>query len=203
MTKTEIVNMAFNRVGATVITDYDTSTQAEARTARLHYDQTVKSLLETFDWPFARGMAQLSESTDSPDFRWDNQFLLPNDFLKTRQVYLSSDFQEETKRWQIVGQFLMTNDGSVDLEYVRNIDAINEYDPLFTEVLILQLALKFIPPVAGTNTNVFKKGLEEDLFRLLKQVRTSIKQANNNTGRRDWNNARYTNGNRIDSQLGS
>ena len=198
MTKTEIVNQALNRIGSEVITDYDTSNQAVARTARLHYDQTVKSLLETFDWPFARGLALLSEHTDAPDFKWDNQFLLPNDFLKTRQVYETSDFTRPDERWEIVGQFLMTNEDEVQLEYVRNIDALNKYDPLFTEVLILQLALKFIPPVAGTNTNVLKKGLEDDLYRLMSRARTSIRQANNTTGRHDWNNARYGYSSRIE-----
>lgn len=194
MTKTEIVNMALNRIGSKRVNDYDTDNQPQAITARLQYDQTVKALLESFDWPFARARVVLSEDTDTPAFEWSHQYHLPNDFLKARESYETNDFAPVKRRWEIEGDKWLTDDDTVELKYIRNIESVNEYDPLFTEVLVLRLALKFLAPVAGTNMNTFRNLLMEELDMLYSKVRANIRQANNVSGRHDWNNARFTGG---------
>ena len=194
MTKTEVVNMALNRIGAARINDYDTSNQSQAITARLQYDQTVLALLESFDWPFARARVSLSQDTETPDFEWSYQFHLPSDFLKAREDYQTSDFRAEKQRWTIEGDKWLTDNTTVELKYIRNIESVNEYDPLFTEVLVLQLALKFIAPVAGTDTVKLREQLSKELRNTLSRVRATIRQANNTTGRHDWNNARHIGG---------
>ena len=202
MTKTEIVNQSLTRIGALRINDYDSpdsNSKVQAMNAKLHYDQTVKSLLESFDWPFARARADLSKSTDSPPFGYDNKFLLPNDFLRPLEVYNDSDFVDAKRRWSIEGDFLLTDDDEVELIYIRNVESVNEYDSLFIEILTQQLSLKLLPALAGTNTNKFREELRFELNRSLSKVRTSILQANNTTGRSDWNNIRYIGGSNFGS----
>ena len=100
---------------------------------------------------------------------------------------------------------MLTDDSDVNLRYIKKVTDVTKFDPLFVEVLILQLALKIIAQLAGGDPKMTQVLLTE-LSVLMPRVRTLDRQETNTRGRVDldtWNNARTSLGGRIDSQLGS
>ena len=85
---TSICNQSLGKLGAKRINDLSdtTDTKPEAIQCRLHYEPTRDALLRSHWWRFARDRAVLSQDTNDPAFEWDNQFILPNDFLRFRSI---------------------------------------------------------------------------------------------------------------------
>jgi len=191
MTPTEICNMSLDRVGAARITSFDNSNTAEGIACRLHFWHTVNYLLESFDWPFSRGRAILSQSTDDPAFEWDNQFLLPSDFLAMRHNYTESKSSFPDERWEIEGNMLMTNDSEVSLKYTKKVTDTSQFSTLFIELLVLTMAFKMLPKIAGTEAASLTKTIGEELTYKTNKARSKTLQDGNTSGRSDWNYAHY------------
>jgi hypothetical protein len=190
MTETEVVNQAFGRIGSKRITDYQTSNEPGGIVARLHYPQVRDALLRSFDWPFARARKTLSQHTDTPAFEWNYQYELPNDFLKMRADFDQNDLDKPEERWEIEGTYFMTDNDAANIKYIKKVTSVSKFDPLFIEVLILKLSLRFLVPLAGTNTVALRKEIKDELRLVLLTVRAAIGQENNTSGRHDWVNAR-------------
>jgi hypothetical protein len=62
MTKTQIANIALSHLGEPAATDIDVDTTTAATVARTHYDNTLRTLLETHPWNFARALTRLIPS---------------------------------------------------------------------------------------------------------------------------------------------
>lgn len=191
MTETEICNMALGRVGAKRLNNYETDASTEGRLCRLQYPQTLKSLLRSFDWSFARKRATLSEDTDDPLFEWDHQYVLPSDFSRLLMVneFDISDGLED--RWTIEGKRILTNYDTMNIVYIRDGITVNEFDPLFIDTLVLRLALKIIPPHLGTKSSPFYAEIKDDLKVTEYRARAVCSQEVNVTGREALNLARY------------
>ena len=185
-----ICNQSLDRINSTNFT-LAVQTSVEGVKANTHYAQTRDALLRSFTWPFASARTVLVADTNTPDFEWDYQFTLPDDFLRQKAVYGVNGVCLLTDRWAIEGRKLLSNDSTVDLKYIKKVTDTTEFDALFTEVFILKLAIKLMFALAGTKT----KGLEEGLFLELKAVlskaRQVARQETNVSGRSDWNLARF------------
>lgn len=126
-----------------------------------------------------------------PSHEWDYQYSLPSDYIRLKSSYLESDGDLPNERWTIEGILFLTNDDEVQLNYVKKETDPTKFDPLFTEVLILQLALKLINPLAKPGATSTKEDIKNDLRILIPQVRTICRQEINTSGRSDWIQARY------------
>lgn len=193
LNETRICNMALGRIGATRINDYtDTSeSSTEAIQCRLHYAQTRNALLRSHSWRFARARAELSEDSTAPDFEWDNQFILPTDFFRFRSIYEEDGTTSKSRRHAIEGQRLLTNLSEVSLRYIRKVTNPTKFDPLFVEVLVLRLALKMVPGVAGTETKGLERDIKEELLVLEAKAKAVNMDETDVGGRSDWNLARH------------
>jgi hypothetical protein len=129
-----------------------------------------------------------------PDFEWSYKFKLPDDFLRLKSDYTADETLGVNDRFTIEGKYLLTNDDEAEVRYIRKVTDPAEFDPLFTEVLILQLALKLVNPLAGTNTSQLKRDLKQDLADAMRRARTVCSTEINVSGRSDWNLARYGSG---------
>jgi hypothetical protein len=187
ISETIIVNMAFARIGSKRINDITTDKSIEAIQARTQYEQTRDALLRSFEWSFAKARATLSEDTATPDFDYDHQFILPDDYLRMVEV-------EENKHFSIEGKRVLTNKTTMQIEYIKRVIDPTEFDPLFVEVLVLHLALKFINPLAGTNMVNVLADIRGELRVLTARARVISRQEQNTSGRSDWNLARYGSG---------
>lgn len=208
MSATEICNMSLGRIGAKRINDIEdaTDTKPEAIQCRLHYEQTRDALLRSNWWAFASDRESLTAESTAPDFEWDSQFPLPSDFLAMKAIYEDNNTARRIslQSYAIEGNKILSNESSMRIRYVKRVTDTSQFDPLFTEVLVLMLAIKLVMPLS--QDKVLYRDLKEELKPLMLKVRTHSRQESETIGRTDlrpWNDARATNGGRIDSQLGS
>lgn len=194
MGPTEICNMALGRLGAKRINDYDdaSDTKPEAIQCRLHYEQTRDALIRSHWWRFARARATLSANATDPDFEYDYAYDLPVDFLRMKKPYEADGVTELLYTYSLEGKQLLSNETSMDIEYIKKVTDPNQFDPLFIEVLVLQLALKMVMPL--TQDKVLRRELHEELYGtpqqrgLMARVRVIDKEETNTTSRKPtWN----------------
>ena len=204
---TKICNLSLSDIGSKRINNYETDDSQEAIMCRLHFEPTRDALLRSFYWPFAAARSTLAQDATDPDFEWDNQFILPNDFLYLRSVFEDNNEPGRNSRRShaIEGERFLTNDSTAEIRYTKRVMDVTEFDPLFVQVLVLQLDLKLITGLAKTDSDL-KESIKNDLKLLMPSVRVLSRQEANLTGRETkytWVDVRATRGGRIDSRLGS
>lgn len=192
ISETSICNMSLARIGSKRINALDTDTTNEAIQCRLHYEQTRDALLRSFTWPFATARATLSEDVDEPDSEWDNQFSLPADFLRMIADYGECATDYPNERWTIEGEKFLSNNSDAEIVYIKKVTDPAKFDSLFVDVLVLQLAKKLIPSLAGTANAIFKEDLERELMEKERLARRVCRQETNTSGMSKWNLARRT-----------
>lgn len=203
---TEILNQALGRIGANRISDFDDSDEANLQSvqARLHFTQTRDALLRSHWWRFARTRATLSQNAaytaDPTTFEWTYAYDLPSDFLREWLPPWedNSEVQGRTRNSRsLEGKQLLSNESTMRLRYVRRVEDVTEFDPLFTEVLVLQLALKFVMPLS--QDLVLWQLIYAELWGgggirgVMSRVRTMDKQETKTVGQNEtptWNDSR-------------
>ncbi len=191
--ETDICNMALGRINAERINDIDDGESVPAQRCRLHYDQTRDALLRSYNWTFAKGRKTLVADTVTPDFEYAFQYILPVDYLSMSNPYEGTPFRENIHTFSIEGKRFLTDETTVELRYIKKIEDTTKFDPLFIEVLVLRLALKILPPVAGGDTNL-AKSVGVELLDAESRARTVNGQEANSIGIGDlqtWNDARF------------
>ena len=167
---TSICNMALARIGSKRINDYGDSSETgtSAIYCRLFYEQTAKALMRGHLWRFARGRVQLSQDSTDPAFQWEYQYILPSDFLRHILIYDGSDLPEGRTyvSYEIEGQRLLIDESAVYMKYIKWVESPASWDPLFIEVLTLQLAAKLVLPIAGAGKEalILKKDIDDELY---------------------------------------
>lgn len=197
---TSICNQALGRLGSQRINDFDSTTDDSTQfiQCKLHFEPTRDSLLRSYPWRFARARKILSQVPDadipeSEDFEWDNQFILPTDFLAMRSIYEGRFSGENFRSFALEGQRLLTNDDTMEIRYTKKVTDASKFDPLFVEALVLLLADKLIGPLPGGDARIQKK-IDDALDKLMPAVRALDGQETNTDGRVEsgtWNDARY------------
>ena len=197
LSETLICNMSLARLGSKRINDFGDTTEdsVQAIHCRTHYEQTRDALLRSHWWRFATARATLSQdATDPTGDEWDNQFILPDDFLAMKSIYENRFSDENYRSYALEGQRLLTNESTMEIRYIKKVTDVTKFDPLFVEVLVLQLALKLVAPLGKTDPKL-KVDIREDLKLLMPAVKALDKQETNTIGEYDlgtWNNARYS-----------
>jgi hypothetical protein len=204
--KTSICNMAVARVGNKGdIQDFDTDTSEEARVCRLFYDQVVDSSLRSYDWTFAKARVVLSQSTDESSFEFDSIFDLPSDYMRQRHVYDDvepndiSNFSYSIEGNQIFINRLLSSTGdstTINFKYIKRELNTGKWDPLFTEIVILTLAVKIAPKLTDDPSGLVKDFNNELQILTIPLARTVNRFESPTTGaiqRPTWNSARQGN----------
>ncbi len=197
ISNTSICNMALGKIGAKRINDFDDTSEDStvAIQCRLHFEQTRDSLIRFHSWRFARARKTLSQDTVTPDFEWNFQYFLPNDFMLMRSIFEDKFSDSNFQNYALEDDLLLTNDEEMEIRYVKKVTDPAKFDPLFVEVLILQLALKLIGPLAGGAARL-QKTLQEELKAIMPSVLAIDGQETNTAGRAEsstWNDARFGN----------
>jgi len=204
ISETSIANMALARIGAGRINNIDTDDSTKAIQCRLHYSQVRDALLRSHWWRFATDRVVLSQDASDPDFEWDNQFVLPNDFLRMKNWHDDNGSPRGISRYSysIEGDRFLTNEDSVSIVYIKQVTDPAKFDSLFVEVLVLSLAVKISMPLSDDKK--MHQLLQEELFRLISHVRTVDRQETNTVGRNSlgtWLDSRMGD-TRIPSRMG-
>ncbi len=196
LTETGICNKALGRIAANRIPDgetVDASKELEAIQCRLHYETTRNALLRSYSWRFASARATLTEDDDTPDFEWEFQYGLPEDFMLMKSIYENRFSSDNFRNYALEGQLLLTNESTMEIRYVKKVTDPTKFDSLFVEVLVLALADKLIGPLAGGDARIQKK-INDAFDKLMPAVRALDGQETNTAGRVEsgiWNDARY------------
>jgi hypothetical protein len=196
--------MALDKLGANQIDDLDTDQSVQAIKCRTHFEQTRDALIESYTWRFASGRSTLTQDTTDPDFEYANQFILPSDYMVKKSVWGGDGPRRTNFSLSLEGDRLLTNEGEIHLRYIKRVTDPTKFNSLFIEAFILKLALKLVA-LAGADPKM-SETVGRELRLIMPRVRASSRQETENIGRQDlntWNDARLTNGGRIDSQLGS
>jgi hypothetical protein len=204
ISNTSICNMSLDKLGAARINDLDADQSPQAIKCRTHFEQTRDALTESHTWRFASGRKKLSQDTVDPGFEYDNQFILPDDYMVKKSVWGENGPRATPFSYSLEGDRLLTNESEINLRYIKRVTDPTKFDPLFVEVFILKLALKLVA-LAGANPKMTET-IGRELNGIMPKVRVRSSQETENIGRQDlntWNNARQTNGGRIDSRLGN
>lgn len=206
---TKICNKSLARIGSKRINDLSDTDEdsVEAIQCRLQFEPTRDALLRSHYWPFASGRKALSQDTASPDFEWDNQFILPVDFLYLKAIFENNNTSGNKSRRShaLEGQRILTNDSSMSILYIKKITDAAKFDSLFVKVLVLSLALELVSGLAKTDPKLEER-IEKRLAPLMRKVRALDRQETELLGRAaqfTWVDVRATRGGRIDSRLGS
>lgn len=188
--ETGLCNRSLGRIGANQIKNVETDTTVPAIQCRLHYEPTRDALQRSHKWRFARDRSELEQDDTDPDFEWDNQFSLPADFVRFISVFEEEATFSRHRRHAIEGSKYLTNFDTVSLRYVKKVTDVTEFDSLYTEILVLQLALKLLGPLAGGDKKL-RDTLQGELKPLIAKAQAVDSDETNVGGRSDWNLARH------------
>ena len=186
----DIVNRALDMLG-TIIIDVDAQTGGVALKCIRIFAPTRDETLRDFVWTFATTRKTITADTATPDFDFDYKCKLPTDYLRMKDKgYDDSDKVEH--RPKIESGYLLTNEATKNIKYIRKVTDPAEFDVLFTRVLVLRLAKRLRNPIAGTKTDTLYQTLDKDLKEAEGMARRINLQEDNTTGRSDQNQARNT-----------
>lgn len=148
--KTEICNLALQKLGAKRISDFDEDS-VNARACRSAYPMVLEAELRAHLWSFAVGRATLAEEATAPSWGRAHQYQLPSDFLR-----LANDYAEDNtidKDWVIEGRFILTDDiAPLYLRYVKLVTDTTQYDSLFCKALAAKLAEEMCEQLTQSNS---------------------------------------------------
>lgn len=191
---TKICNLSLSDLGAKRINNFEDSTEGsvQAILCRLHYEPVRDALLRSHWWRFASGRKTLSADTVDPGFEWGKQFILPTDFLAMKSIYENRFSNLNTRSYALEGDRLLTNETTMEIRYIKKITDVSKFDPLFVQLLVLQLDLKLVMPL--TQNVQLKQSIKEDIRLLAPDVLAVDGQETNTAGRLEsstWNDARF------------
>lgn len=130
-----LCNGGLTFLGANRITSLDDDSP-EAKLCKEHYDDIRKALLRSHPWKFATKRVVLPVSSTTPAWGWDYQYQLPIDCLRVTELY-----GQEQDNWTEEGRLLLTDSREAKIKYVYDMTEVGNFDPNFTEVLKLDIAI--------------------------------------------------------------
>jgi hypothetical protein len=140
----------------------DDSLQAKA--CNMNYEQSKSALLAQYNWTFAINRAELTKKTDNSRlpgesdadynarkdktlFEYIRRFSLPNDFLRLITMYdQSNEILHVTTGirppFVLENGFILTDASSCKMKYVKDIDDVSTFSPMFIDCFVLDLAIR-------------------------------------------------------------
>lgn len=162
---TDICNLTSDLLSAGTVTDIENPTTATESLFKRWYDQTRLKLLREHPWNFAVKRIILAADNTDPAFGYSAQFSLPSDFV--RLLYIGTDLSTDretllpTELYQVEGNKVLLNEAfgdatSLRLVYVFDAKDVAKFDPMFINLLSVDLALSLAYKFTESNTNVQK-----------------------------------------------
>lgn len=147
-TQTQLANLALAKIGARRIASLEGDSSEEARQCRLHFEHKRDTLLRRHQWNFAKARVALSRLTDDPVSEWGAAWQLPADLVRHIRI-VGADRDIPVTSYEIEGRKLLCDiTEDLGIVYVSNAKPVNEWDSLFVDALVLQLAAELAGPIA-------------------------------------------------------
>ena len=144
-TEIHVCNLALRRLGQSPVASISSPTTREEDVCALHYDQTRRKVLRNGIYNFAKNLVILTESgTVEPPFGFTTAYKLPNDFIRLLAIGdISINDDTPARLYDMAGGHIYTSSGEDDglkLHYIFDNTVVATWDPLFVDLLRLQLA---------------------------------------------------------------
>jgi len=148
ITPLDIANMALAVLDEAPIDTLDQDTKA-ARLLNLHFDLTREAELSKHNWVFAiLSVSVDGTDTGSGDCTLNWAYELPSDCIRPLPLTDNGEPDGVPISWRQDAGLIYTNmSGPLTIRYLANLTDPNDWDALFTEVLVAALAIKVAHPL--------------------------------------------------------
>ncbi len=163
MSEVSICNSALREVGAEMITSL-TEDNKRAIVVNEQYHKSRKHLLRSSKWNFATKRVALASTINTPAFEYAYEFQLPSDCLKVLRL------EDEDIAYVIEGNKLLTNESSIKIKYISDVQDTTLFPSDFAEVLALKIAVDIC--MSLTQDRLLKRDLLAQLDVLLADARS-------------------------------
>ena len=156
----DICNSALNMVGASIITSLTEDTKA-ARVCNQRYPFVRDAVFRAHPWNCLIRRVKLGRDATAPAYKYAYRYTLPSDPYCLRVLTISDDGDDERRDidYKVEGnRFLLTDQGTVYIQYISRDEDPNQYDFLLIEALAARMASDIAYPLVGSSalsTNLF------------------------------------------------
>lgn len=179
VTQLDIINLAFDKLGATPLASVDENTP-HGDMARRNWDNVRQRLLEEYPWNFAT-LIQAVEPTIIND---KNYYLLPDNCLRVLRVNNFEHFRVinvmdgTTREKAIILADCAYGGGSMMIEYIEDVQTPGHFPPFFIEYFACVLAIGFALKITESASRAqIMQALAQDAERKAKNI--DAEQSNN------------------------
>lgn len=168
----DICNLALTDLGHGQISAIGENTKAGRLTA-LWYPVVRDATLRSHPWNCAVKRAELAREDATPSHEYTYQYALPDDCLKVIRTDLEAESYVDVD-YRIEGRKLLTNEGTVFIEYIARIEDVSLYDDLLVLVIAKSLAVAMC--MSLTDNASLRTALQSELQNLAPQARSADAQ---------------------------
>ena len=144
--KVGICNRALNALGVRARIASLEEGSEPARKCNLIIQDCIDEVLRAYDWNCAQDRASLAQSATAPVFGYDYKYALPVDCLRVIQM------EEKTDVFKIEGRFLLTDESTCKILYIKQITDTGVLDPLCRRAVSARMAAELAFTLTNSNT---------------------------------------------------
>ncbi|MBI1406170.1 MAG: hypothetical protein GC145_08605 [Caulobacter sp.] len=138
--QTAIGNAALGKLGQGAVLSFD-DPDDRARWLKSRFGEVRDLCLRANRWHFAMARARLSVEATAPAFGYQRQFPLPSDCLRLAEVGGVAFEAGGAAAYALEGGRILTDAAApLDIRYVRCVEDVAAWDPLFAEAVACRLA---------------------------------------------------------------
>ena len=155
----ELCNLALDAIGQAPISSILAPQTTNEDICARHYDQTRRKMLRKFIFNFARKPGLLLPASAAPAHpNFTNTFTLPNDFIRLLSIDDGSTLGGalESKLFDMSGPYIYCDSAALvdpvtllatglNVKYIYDAVTVQQFDALFVDVLVIELAKKMAP----------------------------------------------------------
>lgn len=131
---------------------------------------------------------------DRPETYWTYRYALPADFSR----FVNKWLRHNEYNYKLEGRNVLTDETELDINYVKKVTDPDEFDALFTEVLIYDVAIKVSFALMGSSyqAQALRRQLSEERKRIISTAKAvnSLEKIEGVYPSNQWVNARYGDG---------
>lgn len=152
-----VCNLALDHLKQEAIVNIeDPTTEVEALMAR-QYPQARRAVLRMHPWNFANHRVGITPSPDAvPEVGYTRAFKKPLDFVRLLSRMDSTGLPVTTE-YDLEGDYILMDAGATEtiyIRYTRDVTDVGKFDPLFIDLLAVNLALRVASKFTGTAARV-------------------------------------------------
>lgn len=160
-TELGVINAALIMAGEKKLATLDT-TKKSGRTADFLFEIARDECFDLPDnWDFLTTTTQLIEAADEPITNWDHQYILPTSLhrpismVDVNNLYVEYTHRREFYTNDAEEEFdvILTNENTCYIKYIAARDPA-KWPAWFTSLVIINLAMKLVPPLKGGSARV-------------------------------------------------